>query len=120
MNAEQAAAAIFADVPLTDEGRAYITHIIQQAIDDKTKALQAIVDKLPKYADTGGPIAPDMVVWLVQSGRLSERKVRSVSAGLVGVVEDGPSGTCRGLAHYPERRCYSTHEAAEAAKEAKT
>jgi len=75
----------------------------------RIKELEAIVAKLPKYADTGEPILRGMVVWLSGGplGKPGKYIVESIRA--TSVLLDGMP---RLSTH--QRHCYSTREAAKA------
>ena len=79
----------------------------------KVAALEAVVARLPKTAD-GVPIAGDMVVWLCEEGAINPRIVW-------GTKWSGLCGTHILFEHESRLpgECYSTREAAEAAKEVK-
>jgi len=109
-----------------DAGRNDRQHEVEE-LEAENARLEAIVDKLPKYADTGAPIVPGMVVWF--------RKL----PGSVPMARRGAHGhpvllgdTVIGIHCWGEHarimfaqnalvpwvlaaRCYSTKEAAEAA-----
>lgn len=73
------------------------------------RPLQAIADRLPKYADTGEAFVPGSdPVWIVLDGH-SQEAWRSICT-------DGEWKHYRGI-HPGKLKAYSTREAAEAAKE---
>ena len=80
-----------------------------------TTELEAIVAKLAKTAD-GVPVVPGMDVWgMVHgfTGPVVARRRVACGNGLAALVDKTPANP-----HYePIHRCYSTREAAEAAKE---
>ena len=84
---------------------------IVQRIIEKCNSLQAIVDKLPRGGD-GVAVVPGMDVWLIDDGGdVFQWLVRSVNVDgqLKGTFHSTKMGS---YASY----CYSTREAAEAAK----
>ena len=107
-----------ADVELPD-GR--VMKFVTPETMKEIARLQAIVDKLPKYADTGEPIHIDSVVyyWLpwdgVCRGTVVGMDLRdSCDRHLICREEGATPGLCR----IPNVSiCCSTYEAAEAAKE---
>ena len=92
---------------------------------EKAKAenmrLRAIVDRLPKTVD-GMPIVPGMTVFIPHprpSNLITEREVLAPYGTLACLTkEPAHSGCCESTAHRLARECYSTREAALAAKEA--
>ena len=99
-----------------------ILPVIQQCVDDATAELQAVVDKLPKYADTGKPIVPGKDdVWLTGSHWMSPDMFTletPLFARLIAAYDDHVVvGFDDGEPEYWDGPMYSTCEAAEAAKE---
>ncbi len=99
---------IFADVPW---------------LSAKLREANAIVDKLPKYADTGGPIVPGTdPVWLIGNHWMGDDPVcqdDSVEAILVAWWGDHAAVMISGATEcdHWDGPMYSTREAAEAAQE---
>lgn len=79
---------------------------------DELAYLQAFVDKLPKYADTGEPILRGMEVW--QEGGKEVKPWKSIveSIRATSVLFDGMPNLST-----HQSRCYSTYEAAEKARD---
>ena len=71
--------------------------------------LRAVADRLPRYADTGEPIMPGSVVWILVSGKPKKDIVRLVQIDSVGEWWRGDLGYCQAT--------YSTAKAALAAEE---
>ena len=92
---------------------------------EKAKAenmrLRAIMDRLPKTVD-GMPIVPGMTVFIPHphpSNLITEREVVAPYGTLACLTkEPAHFGCCESTAHRLARECYSTREAALAAKEA--
>ena len=99
---------MYQDYPREVDGNA--RHFRVRCLTRQRDALQAIVDKLPKYADTGGPIVRGMGVYM--SG-VQCKKLRVVRASLSTsvILEDYGSMSVH------QRHLFSTPQAAlEASK----
>ena len=94
-----------ADVSISENG-----YVVES---ETVKRLQAIVDKLPKYADTGEPIYPGRVIWVrgIEVYEIHKYLVNRISSDSIQVrLRRGDLYDIHG------GYCYSTPEAAEAAK----
>lgn len=110
-------------VTMADALKAHIEQCPQHpmsALKVENMGLRAIVDRLPKTAD-GFPVVPGMTVFIPHprpSNLITEREVVAPYGSVACLTkEPAHSGCCESTAHRQARECYSTREAALAAKE---
>jgi len=91
----------------------------REKADEENNRLRALVDRLPKTAD-GVPLVPGMTVFIPHphpSNLITEREILAPYGTLACLTkEPAHSGCCESTTHRQARECYSTREAAEAAR----